>query len=380
MSEVVYKEFRIGDLFEIASPQKRFNANAIQIYDKQVTGSHPYVVRTSQNNGQRGYIIQDEKYLSPANTFSFGQDTATVFFQTEPYFTGDKIKIMSLKDKSVELSEKSACYLMKLLRTSFSNYSWGQSSFNEEILCNTAINLPVSLNNTPDYEYMEKYISALKQERISALERYLIETGLNDCELTDEDKNILLEAKETKEFRLGDLFEKLQTPYLGKGVKAQNVSKVKTQDFCVPIVYAKSGDNGIMYWAQKGDFTTFSKVISIVYNGAIAAGLVYAQEEPTGILAESYMIKVKNQDVSHRTNLYLKTAIQKVIYPLYSREHLATWNNKVENDIITLPVASSGEPDYEYMEKYIRVQEKLAIKDIVAYVEYSKSLTYFNSI
>lgn len=156
-----------------------------------------------------------------------------------------------------------------------------------------------------------------------------------------------------KEFRIGSLFKKVKAPFLGKGVKAEHVSKQKSGEYCVPIVYAKSGNNGIMYWAKKGDFTTYENVISIIYNGAIAAGLVYAQEEPTGVLAESYMIKLKDREVSHLTNLYLKTAIQKVIYPKYSREYLATWNNKVENDMITLPTSDGVNPDYDYMESEI---------------------------
>ena len=55
-------------------------------------------VRSSLNNGIRGYITQDECYLNPAKTISFGQDTATIFYQEKPYFTGDKIKVMSYRD------------------------------------------------------------------------------------------------------------------------------------------------------------------------------------------------------------------------------------------------------------------------------------------
>lgn len=56
-------------------------------------GKYPYVVRMGSNNGQKGYIDEDEKYLNPGNTISFGQDTATMYYQETPYFTGDKIKM-----------------------------------------------------------------------------------------------------------------------------------------------------------------------------------------------------------------------------------------------------------------------------------------------
>lgn len=88
------KEFTIGDLFEVKTPLKRFNANNVKITDNI---GHPYVVRSSNNNGVRGYIDEDEIYLNEGNTLSFGQDTATVFWQEKPYFTGDKIKVLKPK-------------------------------------------------------------------------------------------------------------------------------------------------------------------------------------------------------------------------------------------------------------------------------------------
>lgn len=62
----------------------------------------------------------------------FGQDTATIFYQEKPYFTGDKIKVMSYRD--CELNPELACYLLTVMRKAFQNFAWGQSSFNENVL------------------------------------------------------------------------------------------------------------------------------------------------------------------------------------------------------------------------------------------------------
>ena len=139
---------------------------------------------------------------------------------------------------------------------------------------------------------------------------------------------------------------------------------MKTEEYNVPLVYAKSGDNGIMYWAKKGDFETHSNVISIIYNGAIAAGLVYAQPQETGILAESYLIKLKDYEVDFKVNLFLKNVLEKVLYPKYSREHLATWG-KVKTDKILLPF-KNGKIYFSYMEKYIEELEALRIEELEA--------------
>lgn len=76
-NEVKWKKFKIGDLFEVNSYKKRFDANKVNILEE----GHPYVVRTALNNGIRGYLKEDEEFLNEGNTISFGQDTATMFYQ-----------------------------------------------------------------------------------------------------------------------------------------------------------------------------------------------------------------------------------------------------------------------------------------------------------
>ncbi|EJQ0091227.1 restriction endonuclease subunit S, partial [Escherichia coli] len=166
----------LGELFHIHSPKKKFNANKLSF-----TGEYPYVARTSNNNGIRGYINESEEYLNPGLTISFGQDTATMFFQKDAYFTGDKIKVLSLKDRT--LNSSIASFLISLMKKSFSTFSWGSSSFDEKILKKVQIMIP-QINNAPAWSYMENYIEELEAERIEELEAYLRVTGLADNKLT----------------------------------------------------------------------------------------------------------------------------------------------------------------------------------------------------
>ncbi len=151
---IVFKEFKIGDVFDINSYKKRFDANKVAISEI----GKPYVVRTSLNNGVRGYINEDEQFLNEGNTISFGQDTATMFYQEKPYFTGDKIKIIKSKDH--RFNRRNALFLVSAMTKSFSSFSWGGSSFNVKIIANQLINIPVK-GKKPDYETMETIISAV---------------------------------------------------------------------------------------------------------------------------------------------------------------------------------------------------------------------------
>ena len=166
--EVRFGELTLGGddgLFDIYSPKKRFNANAVSF-----GGKYPYVARGSSNNGIRGYITEDEKYLSPAKSLSFGQDTATVYYQPDAYFTGDKIKVMVLNNK--ELTPELAEYFIAIIARAFSTFAWGQSSFNENIIKSMKIQLPITPNGTPDFDYMERYIRAIEKVVIADVVKY----------------------------------------------------------------------------------------------------------------------------------------------------------------------------------------------------------------
>lgn len=162
------------------SSLKRFDANKVIITDR----GYPYVVRTSGSNGHRGMIEEDPQFLNPGNTISFGQDTATIFYQESPYFTGDKIKILVPKD--VRFRRQNAQFIIAAMNKSFSSFSWGASRFNVNTLTNQSIRLPKKANGV-DYEWIERFVAELEAERLAELEAYLKVTGLNDTSLTAEE-------------------------------------------------------------------------------------------------------------------------------------------------------------------------------------------------
>jgi len=154
--KIEFGEFKIGNLFEINSYKKRFDANKVVISEM----GKPYVVRTALNNGIRGYINEDEQFLNDGNTISFGQDTATMFYQEKPYFTGDKIKILKSKDDS--FNKLNGLFFISTMTKSFSSFSWGGSSFNVNIIGNQLMELPTK-NNQLDYNTMQTLISAIQK-------------------------------------------------------------------------------------------------------------------------------------------------------------------------------------------------------------------------
>ncbi|MYU68632.1 restriction endonuclease subunit S [Ligilactobacillus salivarius] len=163
------KEVKVSTdgIFNITPTKKKINANTISF-----GGRYPYVARGESQNGIRGYINFDENYLNPEKTISFGQDTATMFYQPKAYFTGDKIQVFSLNSKHGELNEKIATYLITAVRKALVNFAWGQSSFALEVISELNVMLPVDKYARLNLNYMENYIRAIEKLTIKDVVEY----------------------------------------------------------------------------------------------------------------------------------------------------------------------------------------------------------------
>lgn len=167
---LTWQSFKLGDLFEVLPYKKRFDANKVNIYASKTKDTYPYVVRTSLNNGIRGYLKENTNFLNAGNTISFGQDTATMFYQEKPYFTGDKIKI--LRCKNPNFNKINALFFITSLTKAFRNFSWGSASFSVSIIENQNISLPTNQHGKIDFHFMHTLINALMKQTIQGVAQY----------------------------------------------------------------------------------------------------------------------------------------------------------------------------------------------------------------
>ncbi|MGP1359211.1 restriction endonuclease subunit S [Campylobacter sp.] len=210
---------------------------------------------------------------------------------------------------------------------------------------------------------------------IEELDAYLAVTGLKNYELTDAEKSAIKKFDEfdkwggvAKEFKIGDLFEKLELKFLKNNFdKVRDISKIQTSEFDLPLVNAKDGDNGIMYYGRKRDFQSASMTIDIVNDGAVSTGNVYAQPQETGVLYNAYLVKPKTKNAHKELLLFFATSMQKSIKYKFGYENKAGWN-KVKNEFIFIPTLND-KIDYEFMENFIKAIEKLVIKNVVLWAD-----------
>ena len=172
------------------------------------------------------------------------------------------------------------------------------------------------------------------------------------------------------EFKIGDLFEKQNLKFKkGKFDKEKDVSRILTEEYSLPLVNAKDGDNGIMYYGRPEDFENVEMSIDIVNDGAVSTGNVYSQPQKTGVLYNAYLIKSKFELNSSQLHFFT-TTIQKSIKLKFSYELKASWE-RVKEEFIQLPEKNDGNIDFDFMEAFIRELEEERIRELTAYLKVS---------
>lgn len=59
---------------------------------------------------------------------------------------------------------KLACFLIATMRKAFKNFTWGQTSFDENVLNKVEIEMPTLRGKKIDYDFIKNFISA--QEKL----------------------------------------------------------------------------------------------------------------------------------------------------------------------------------------------------------------------
>ena len=389
-----WKEFKVSDLFSVMTGD-------YDIQKSHINGIGTVVITAGEtDNGILGKSDIKAKIVQ-GNTITVDMFGNCVYRDFE-YKMVTHARVFALIPKIKGFNEKSGLFITTLLgkRTTIFNYS-NMCSWNK--IKDFRIKLPVKEVEEIDFEYMEKYIAELEGQRIAELEGqriaelegYLVATGLNDYVLTEEDKQILsLSTKlrfnkdsdnenanrdglQVRNFRCGDLFDIHPT----KAYKCNN-DGLFVKEGKVPVLSNSSVDNGISGFSgleptEEGGIITFSDTTtgadSMFYQYCPFIGYAHVQgmyakdKENWGEYQQRYFIGVMQQaagkgwSYSNKFNRKLVAEMQPIL-PIKVDEY--------NNPIIDKDCKYHKEgyiPDFDFMEKYIRVVEKLVIEDVVKY-------------
>ena len=142
----VWKEFCLKDIFDCKT-----TPHVIDVED----GNHPYVTRTSVNNGVQRHVDICDNKPNAGNCITVGAEGAVAFYQNKPFIAG--VKVYTLRNEYLNIYN--GLFLCTVLNSHVYKYSYGRARILEK-LKNETILLPAKMGN-PDWQYMEDYIKQL---------------------------------------------------------------------------------------------------------------------------------------------------------------------------------------------------------------------------
>lgn len=381
-----YEKYKLSHLFTSQNGDT-------DIKKEHITGHGERVITSGVDQcGVLGKTDMPAKIISE-NTITVDM-FGNAYFRPFPYKMVTHARVFSLEPIRFDMSQEVGLYIVSQLK-------WLPKAFSYSNMCSFAkikdlsITLPThdimdksspysEEGYIPDWSYMQERIAELEQERIAELEQYLIATGLNDYELTDEDKAVLALSRKTASDKTGDYADaggKREEEFLIEDVfaiyKGKRLTKADQIKGNTPFIGSTDSNNGVTgYIGQKPLFN--GNAISVSYNGSV--GQVFYQEQPFWASDDINVLILKKHILTPELYGYLGATLKKAGTQFsYSYK----WNTeRMKATVIHIPIQidSKGSPvfdpdctwhpagyipDWDYMEKYIRAVEKLVIADVV---------------
>ena len=371
-----WSELRIGDIFEKIDTGK-INGKAGD-FPTSHDAEHeiPLLTSSSQNQGLTRFAPRSACPTILSNVISVASNGAA----GETFYQGDEFAVLqdayAIRPIGQDIPNRECgLFLASVIGARLrGNFDWSNKA-NWSKVRELKIKLPVIETEEIDWRYMEERIAELEAERIAELEAYLSETGLNDYELTEEDKEILATKlidstkqggqsqstasgdgcwKEAREFKVQDLF-KIQ--------KVQHVlSKEQFEEGAsYPVFSAETKNNGIIGYTNHPEFICDNATPTYIIFGDHTRAFNITHQS-FSVVSTAKVLK-PNIILDDKQMLFILTIWRKGIPNLGYARHWSV----AKNCSLLLPVNKQDELDKTYMSRYINAIEKLIIKDVVKY-------------
>ncbi len=360
-------------MFDV-STSKGYDAGKMKFVRKS-TNRFEFVGRTKDNYGVQGFVEKLNVQPNDAGTISVSQVGAVhAQIRKNKWYSSQNIFVLSPNYK--ELINLLVVAAIDKILVNYGGYS---SYPTLQTLKEHKIQLPTK-DGKIDFEFMDACIRELEEERIRELEEerirelsaYLTVSGLDNYELSSEEKEALdaYDSMVFGEHKFKDIFNKIRIGDLFE-IKPTKAYKLTNEDLfekngLYPVVTNSSVNNGITGYTnlsptEKGNMITYSDTTT-------SDGIFY---QPTDYIGYSHIQGlyplVHKEKWEHKSLMYTVTCFRK------SASGRFDYGNKFNRNIakemfIQLPT-KDGKINFEFMELLISAVQKLVIKDVVLYAD-----------
>lgn len=329
-----------------------------QVKAERFAGSIPLVTAGYENAGVA-------EFVKSGNSKLFDENTLTIDMFGNPFYRGYKYyaddNIISLQNKS--FSKNVLLYISSNLTYLTKFYNYGKQ-FRIEELRKIKIKLP-TVNEEIAFDYIEEFIATMEAERLATLEAYLLATGLNDYELSEEEREVIGQFGniEWHEFMNDELFE----IFPSKSYSGLNDNQILKKNGKTPYVSNQSQDNGYIGWSNLEPLNE-GGVITLSDTWQSERTIFY---QPRPFIGKSHLqvMKPLMKEFDMYSAMFIISSFRKSILEMNYDYGTKFNRTKIKSTKIQLPVNDQEEPNFEFMTVLIKAIQKIVIKGVVEYLD-----------
>lgn len=356
-------EFKLSDLFEISGS----TTTPKQELEKYGNGEYPYITTQAIYNGIAGYY---NKWTEQGQCLTIDSAVlGTCFYQSKNFSASDHVEILRPK---FTINREIGLFLSIIINRmgNILGYAYTKKR-SQTALKKEKISLPTDKDGKPDWEFMENTIKSTQNKMTKIIKAYeLVKNGggggtfnLNAYKqyLSSNPNLTPLSTLQWREFKIGELFSVKSNPQLNKD------SFKFTENAEYPYFTRTVFNNGILGYVKYLDEEHKIKGNSIAV-GLIAMQFFYMEKDfYAGQFTKTIYPKFENFNkyiafyfislFNANRQKYLKDFVVK------------NFEKDFTSTSISLPINSSGDIDFVFMETFIKAVEKEAIKSVVLWSE-----------
>lgn len=347
MNTTNWQWFRYDEIFEIKKGKRLTKADMIQ-------GEINYIGATDSNNGITARISNNE-HIHDANTItvSYNGSIAEAFYQSKPFWATDDVNVLYPK---FDLTPLKAMFLCTIIHKEKYRFNYGRK-WDKEMMQKSQIKLPINSKKLPDWDWVENYaqnklISKLPPKAKSVWEKDFDKDAISKNKLQ-------LNTEIWKWFRYDEIFN-IKKGFYNKKPEVNQTGKI-------PFIGATDSNNGITSFHDIETIESSSKTgdepnaelseklfepncITVSNNGSI--GYAFYQPKEFTCTHDVNPLYLKDKELNKYIAMFLCSLIELEQYRwAYGRK----WRPvRMPSSLIKLPVTSTGEPDWQFMEDYIK--------------------------
>ncbi len=355
LNSAEWGKFKIGDLFNTDLWEYGKNKQWQTRFENDSKNRYPVISGITVNNGVNYYTEDipnyNEIFYDSLTISTRGEYSGTVTYHDGKFVLANNILVMYMPN----LSKNQKLFIGSIINGL--NYGGYNNYPRIETLKKDFIKLPIK-NGIVDYDFMEDFINRLEEQRIKQLGVYLQETGLEDYELTKEEKNALFEYKHIKfkEYNIIDLFDIKNT----KSILSRDIVENSGID---PYLCASNENNAVSTYIKYKE--NLKDEGNCIFIGGKTFVVTYQESDFYSNDSHNLALYLKNIERNRYTQLYFATCINK------SLNHKYSWGDsvskaKIKHDKVLIPTISD-ELNEESIKNFMSAICKLILKDIVLY-------------